>query len=81
MKTAPSSNYAFGMALIVLRRDGYDDIYREIDEIDPSIPEYIATSDHEREVSHFVEQYDDESRAIYVFRGTERIDLPRVASA
>lgn len=69
------------MALIVLRREGYDDIFREIDEIDPSIPEYIATSAHEREVFHFVNKYDAEDHAVYVFKGTERINFPNIASA
>lgn len=66
------------MAEIILRREGRDDIIREVDEVDPAVAQHIVLSDHEREVFHFDGGTYDGDAAVYQYRGTDQIEYPKI---
>lgn len=67
------------MANIILRREGRVDEHREIDEVNPAVPQHIVLSEHEREAYYFDGAlYDEAGSAVYLYQGTEEKRYPKI---
>lgn len=67
------------MTEIILRREGREDVVREIDEVNPAISQYIDLPGAKREVYNFLGAVDDDAgAAIYEYQGTNERDAPTV---
>lgn len=66
------------MAEIILRREGRDDVVREVDEVDPAVAQYIVLSEHESEVYHFDGNTYDNDSAVYLYQATNESRYPKI---
>jgi hypothetical protein len=65
------------MSQIILRREGRDDVVREVDQVDPAVAEFIVLSEHEREVYHFDGNTYEGDSAVYQYKGTDESHYPK----